>query len=196
MAKKGKESIDTKLTVKQENFCNYYVETGNASIAYRKAYSCDRMKDKTINERASRLLKEYKISTRVEVLQAELQKRSDISKDEAVRFLSHVVRANYLDYVNIACSVEVKANSEKKEVSINEGSQVVSLKDLSKLTIEQQRCIKSISQSRFGIRLELYDSDNALATLAKMLGWNEATKLETTIKGGIDIDEWIKDKAK
>lgn len=175
MAKDKKESKN-KLTVKQENFCNFYIETGNASVAYRKAYSCDKMKDKTVNERASRLLKEYKISTRVEKLQRELQDRSDMTKDEAVKFLSHVVRANILDYVDIESGVVVKANTEKEEVSINEGVQIVTVKDLSKLTIEQQRCIKSISQTKFGIRLELCDKDSALTRLASMLGWNEAVK--------------------
>lgn len=38
-----------KLSVKQENFCNYYIECGNASEAYRRAYSCSNMKDESIN---------------------------------------------------------------------------------------------------------------------------------------------------
>lgn len=45
-----------KLTVKQENFCNYYIEIGNVSEAYRRAYSCSNMKDETVNVKASELL--------------------------------------------------------------------------------------------------------------------------------------------
>ena len=40
------------LTIKQENFCNYYIESGNASDAYRRAYSCEKMKDETVNRKA------------------------------------------------------------------------------------------------------------------------------------------------
>ena len=40
------------LTIKQENFCNYYLECGNASEAYRRAYSCSNMKGDTINRKA------------------------------------------------------------------------------------------------------------------------------------------------
>ena len=170
MAKKGKESIDKKLTVKQENFCNFYVEAGNASVAYRKAYSCDRMKDKTINERSSRLLREYKISTRVKELQDELKKRSDITKDEAVKELTNMVRTNIADFVEVGSSIEV----EGKSVSI--GGQSITIKDLSALTVEQQRCIKSITPTKGGIKIEMYDKIAAIDRLSKMLGWDEATK--------------------
>lgn len=163
MAKKNKESIDKKLTVKQENFCNYYVETGNASVACRKAYSCDRMKDKTINERSSRLLKEYKISTRVKELQDELQKRSDISKDEAVKELTNMVRTNIADYIEVGNTINVERQS-------------INIKDISVLTVEQQRCIKSIAPTKGGIKIEMYDKIAAIDRLSKMLGWDEATK--------------------
>lgn len=61
-----------KLTVKQENFCNYYIETGNASEAYRCAYSCSNMKDETVNKRASELLNSGEITGRVKQLQSAL----------------------------------------------------------------------------------------------------------------------------
>lgn len=53
------------LTPKQEKFCLAYVETGNASEAYRRAYDADNMKPETINETACRLLKNPKIAARV-----------------------------------------------------------------------------------------------------------------------------------
>lgn len=167
-----------KLTVKQEKFCNNYVETGNASEAYRRSYSCENMKSETINEKASRLLKECKISARIEELRRNLQERSDFTKDEAVEFLSNVIRANILDYVGIDDSIAIKESKNKPlNAIVGVGSQIVTVKDLSKLTIEQQRCIKSISQTKFGVRLELCEKDPALTRLAKMLGWDESTKL-------------------
>lgn len=53
------------LTQKQETFCLAYIETGNASEAYRKAYNAGRMKAETINETASRLLADRKVAARI-----------------------------------------------------------------------------------------------------------------------------------
>lgn len=62
--------MKTNLTLKQENFAQSFIRLGDKSAAYREVYSCQNMKDKTINERASRLANEYKVSTRIEELQS------------------------------------------------------------------------------------------------------------------------------
>lgn len=81
-----------KLTIKQENFCNYYVETGNASEAYRRAYSCAKMKDESVNRKAIELLNYGKITARVAELQEEQKAKSDITKEEIVRLCVRVIR--------------------------------------------------------------------------------------------------------
>lgn len=81
-----------KLTIKQEKFCNYYVETGNASEAYRRAYSCANMKDETVNNKAYNLLKRGDIGARVSELQAEQKAKSDITKEEIIRLCVRVIR--------------------------------------------------------------------------------------------------------
>ena len=70
-----------KLTPKQEAFCLAYIETGNASEAYRQAYDAENMKPATVNRNAKALLDNSKISTRVEALQAEHQERHNITVD-------------------------------------------------------------------------------------------------------------------
>ena len=40
------------LTPKQEGFCISYIETGNASEAYRLNYSVEKMKPDTVNRKA------------------------------------------------------------------------------------------------------------------------------------------------
>lgn len=56
------------LTQKQEAFCLAYIETGNASEAYRRAYDADGMKGATINRNAKALLENNKIATRISTL--------------------------------------------------------------------------------------------------------------------------------
>ncbi len=75
------------LTPKQENFCRAYVETGNASEAYRRAYSAERMKPATVSRNAKRELDKNKIRARITELQAELQNRHIVTVDGLVREL-------------------------------------------------------------------------------------------------------------
>lgn len=69
------------LTPKQEAFAKAYVETGNASEAYRTAYSADGMKPATVNREAKALTENPKIATRLAELQKRAQKRHDITID-------------------------------------------------------------------------------------------------------------------
>lgn len=72
-----------KLTPKQEAFAKAYIETGNASEAYRQAgYSGG--SPKTVNEAASRLLKNSKVAARIAGIQAEHQKRHEVTVDSLV----------------------------------------------------------------------------------------------------------------
>ncbi len=69
------------LTPKQEAFACAYVETGNASEAYRRAGHSLNAAPKTQTEAASRLLADSKVLARVEALQAEHAKRHNITVD-------------------------------------------------------------------------------------------------------------------
>lgn len=55
-----------KLTLKQERFvCEYLTNGGNASAAYRAAYSASKMSEKVLNNEASKLLKNRGIAMRL-----------------------------------------------------------------------------------------------------------------------------------
>jgi phage terminase small subunit len=61
------------LTIKQETFCQKYIETGNASEAYRQAYDAQAMKPESINRKAKELLDNGKVAARVAELRGEVQ---------------------------------------------------------------------------------------------------------------------------
>ncbi len=70
------------LTPKQEAFAAAYVETGNASEAYRRAYPRSvRWKAETVHKRASELLADGDVMGRVEALRAEHRKRHRVTVD-------------------------------------------------------------------------------------------------------------------
>lgn len=82
------------LTPKQEAFCLKYMETGNASEAYRLAYDSEKMKPATINRTAFELLENPKISARLEELKAARLKRHEITVD---RVLAEYAKLAFLD---------------------------------------------------------------------------------------------------
>ncbi|HHD7737785.1 TPA: terminase small subunit [Providencia rettgeri] len=68
------------LTLKQEAFCQAYIENkGNASEAYRAAYAAGKMKSETVNKRASELLANGEITGRVAELQQEHRTKHDVT---------------------------------------------------------------------------------------------------------------------
>ena len=75
------------MTPKQEAFCLAYIETGNASEAYRRAYDAGKMKTAVINVKASELLADGKIAVRVSELQSEHLERHKLTVDDISRML-------------------------------------------------------------------------------------------------------------
>jgi len=84
------------LTIKQEKFCQLYIENGgNASEAYRGSYNTKRMSDKTINEAASRMTSNSKVVARLEELQAKHAKKHEITVEWMTK--------KYLETFQMAC---------------------------------------------------------------------------------------------
>lgn len=70
------------LTQKQENFCLSYIETGNASEAYRRAYDAEKMKESSINVNASKLLADTNIALRIADLRAPAITKAQITLEQ------------------------------------------------------------------------------------------------------------------
>ena len=75
------------MTPKQEAFARAYVETGNASEAYRQAYDAENMKPDVIKVKACELLKNGNVAVTVADLKASLQKRHNITVDTITEML-------------------------------------------------------------------------------------------------------------
>lgn len=79
-----------KLTPKQEKFCQKYIETGNASEAYRQSYDCENMSDESVNREAKALLDNPKITPRLKELQNKHAKRHNTTVDTLLGELEEV----------------------------------------------------------------------------------------------------------
>lgn len=63
------------MTPKQQAFARAYIETGNASEAYRRAYSADKMSQQAIAVEACKMLKNPKVALMVEESQEQAAER-------------------------------------------------------------------------------------------------------------------------
>lgn len=67
------------MTPKQEQFARLYVETGNASEAYRQIYNTDNMKPETVTNEAYKLLQNPDITAMVDGLKEEARQRHAVT---------------------------------------------------------------------------------------------------------------------
>ena len=78
------------LTPKQEAFCQSYLETGNASEAYRQSYDASAMKPETVNRAAKELIDNPKIAARIAKLENDRLKRHQVTVDRVVAEFSRL----------------------------------------------------------------------------------------------------------
>jgi phage terminase small subunit len=87
------------LTAKQEAFVKNIIDGMSQADAYRSAYDTQRMKDKTVWERASALMKNNKVATRLQELRDQMMKPSIMSAQERLELLSRIARGEELEKV-------------------------------------------------------------------------------------------------
>ena len=121
------------LTPKQEAFALAYLETGNASEAYRRSYDAEGMKPESINRKAKELIDSGKIAARVEELRAPVREAAQITLKQHLDDLKRLRDlAEASEKYGPAIQAEVargKASGlyvEKTEVTDKDGSPLLS----------------------------------------------------------------------
>lgn len=103
------------LTIKQEKFCCVYIETSNASEAYRQAYNAENMNEATINKRASELLKNGAVTGRLDELRANHAERHNTTVDDLIEELNDT-RNVALSALIPQCSAAIAATMGKAKL--------------------------------------------------------------------------------
>lgn len=173
-----------KLTIKQERFCNKYLECGNASEAYRFAYDCSRMGEGVVWRRASELLNSGDVAVRIKELQDELEQKNFITKKRILEELDAIMGAKITDYVILTTTeVEVPRADGVSDVDAPQYITVQRLefKDFDLLTEKQVRAIESVKQGRNGIELKLHGKSWSIERICKMLGYDAPEKADVRV---------------
>lgn len=103
------------LTDKQEKFCQLVVELGNNSDAYRGAYSAEKMKAETINNKAYQLLQQGDIGARVNELRENAKESHGITVDSLLKELEEA-RTCALTAETVQSSAAVSATMSKAKL--------------------------------------------------------------------------------
>lgn len=152
------------LNKNREYFCNYYIESGNASEAYRKAYPKSvKWKEEAVWAAGSNLLKNEAVSERINELQEELKNKSDIKKEEVLQMLRNIMYADIRDFL------EIKNGN-------------VVFKDSAEWTEKMAMQVESVKQTKEGIEIKLNGKAWSIQRICKMLGFDEPVKTITSIK--------------
>lgn len=82
---------ERKLTIKQQNFADFYIELGNATQAYLKAYP-NVKKESTAKANASRLLTNANVSSYIEERMEKLKSDRVADQQEVLETLTAILR--------------------------------------------------------------------------------------------------------
>ena len=69
------------LTIKQQRFVDKYLETNNASEAYRFAYNCKNASAETVKVDACKLLKKPNVALTIEKQQDKIQAKRTVQRE-------------------------------------------------------------------------------------------------------------------
>ena len=150
------------LTIKQNAFAMAYIETGNASEAYRRSYDASNMAPHSIEVEACRLLQNPGVALRVKELQAEHRKRHDITIDRILTELSKIGFSNMLDYLRVEgpdAFVDLSTLTRDQAAAIQE----VTVEDYKDGRGENARDVRRV-------KVKLSDKRAALVDMGKHLG--------------------------
>ena len=165
------------LTPKQEKFCLAYLKTGNASEAYRQAYAADGMKPATINVKACELLANGKIAARLEELTRAATTSAVMTRQRALERLSLIAETSIADILEFDQQELEGADGPIRET-------IWRMKDSAEIPEVAAATIKSVTMTKFGPKIEMYDRLSAIQQLAKMQGWESAAKVDHTSSDG------------
>lgn len=93
------------MTEKQKAFCDYYLETGNATEAYKRAYpSCK--KDGTARTNSSKLLTNANISQYIDKRLKEIESERIAKPEEVLQYLTKVLRGEEKDQFGLDATLQ------------------------------------------------------------------------------------------
>lgn len=154
------------LTKKQEAFAQAAITENTLSDAYRKAYDCDGMSNKTIHEEASILADNPKVSPRIAELRDRAEKAADVTLERWMREQARIAFADPLELYNDDGSLkpisEMSPDARAAIAAIDIETRLVgSGEDAEEYTVKKVKLhSKTAAQDSIGRALGAFEKDN------------------------------------
>jgi phage terminase small subunit len=170
--------MSDKLTIKQEKYAQGLFAGLSQREAYKQAYSCENMTDKSIDEVACVLAADLKVKSRLEELENELKLRNMVTIE---RVVTEYAKLGFFDPRNL-----FKPDGSPKEITELDDDTAASLAGL-----DVQEVYEGFGEDRQFVgyvkKYKLSDKKAALDSMAKYLGMF-TDKVEVSGKNGGPIE--------
>jgi phage terminase small subunit len=178
--RKGVIYMPDKLTIKQEKYAQGLFKGMTQREAYKDAYNCENMTDKTIDEAACRLADDSKVIARIAELTEGLTKRNVALVEKVLNQLSKIAFADIKDMLSYKT---VKTLDETATtllgMPITTYKTVIDLKDSDKV---DGTIIAEVSETKDGFKFKRNDQMKALELIGKHLGmFTDKVELQGTV---------------
>ena len=130
---------------------------------------------KSLEKTASVMFNKPIVKAYYEKLMKEAATNAVLTKEQALIRLSQMAMVKMSDVCDFE-NVEVGKDDEDKPIM----QTVWTIKDSENIPEHVSSAIKSVTMTKQGPKLELYDSINSIKQLSDLLGWNAPTKIEET----------------
>ena len=177
MTDEQKELFDALAPLSQKTCLNAL--SGDSNIdAYTNAGG--KGKTKAIKEAsASRMLSNVKCVAFLDSMKAAAVSKAILSRDEALEILSNNARVKISDIATFGY-VAIGTNSDGEEIF----ESTWKMKDSDEIDPNVMACIKSVTMTKAGPKIELHDQQGAIKQIATMQGWDSANKIDLTSTDG------------
>lgn len=166
-------SRENALTLKQEKFCQYYVDIdGNASEAYRMAYDCSKMKQESVWRNAHALMQNIKVTSRIKEIREKRARDSEVKRETVERVLMDIITAD-------PCDLYI----------VDEHTGKVKMKSPSQLPKRTRNALKKIQNDRGKVTYEFNGKTEAARLLGVWNGWEAAKNINIKSGDGDKISE-------
>lgn len=185
-----------KLTHKQEKYVQELIKGKTQRQAYKAAYNAKNMNDKTIDVKASELLKKDNVRGRYEQLRGKVIKRTEekaiITAEEIIQGIADIAKDDIKNYLEF--------KTEKGIVGYEDGKPIIDYKiqiDIKDSKHIDTKNISEVSISNNGqFKFKLYERDKALYKLAEIFGLDKLNQAKQKLAEDRFGHEKLKDSKK
>ena len=160
------------LNDKHKRFCEEYLVDLNATQAYIRAGY--KVSEKVAAVNAVRLMAKSQVQEYIQVRQAELQKKTQITQERVLAELAAIGFANGSDFARVVEKPLLDAATGEPTIDRATGKpktyQDIELMNTDDMPVEKKKALAGIKYGKYGIVVEACDKVKALELLGKHLG--------------------------